>query len=880
MNEIFEMTYVYDFTESHRLENPTLLLGNKGANLAGMASLGLPVPPGFILTTQACQEYEKNQKLSDTLKSEVLAHLEKLGKQLGRSFNQAENPLLVSVRSGASVSMPGMMETLLNVGLTPDTLPGFSDFLGQSQAALDCYRRFLQMYGHIVLGLSSEIFQNQLQSKLEQTKTSHEKDLSEEHLKSLILVYENLIQTSLGLPLSTNPYDHLWGSIEAVFKSWNSPRAKTYRQLQGISDTLGTAITIQAMVFGNLDKKSASGVAFTRNPSTGEKELFGEYLVKAQGEDVVAGTHTPDSLNDGPKSLATLMPDTYQHLQKIGGLLEKHYKDMQDLEFTIEKGHLWMLQTRTGKRSAKASVRIAVEMVEEKLLTPAEALLKINPDDLERLLLPCLDSNVSASAFVEGFAGAPGAATGSIVFTAEDAVNAQAEGKAVILVRPETNADDVHGIWAAAGVLTQRGGTTSHAAVVARGMGKPCIVGASALEILSETTLRVGSVLLQEGNIITLDGNTGKAYEGDLPKAQPHLGSEINTALKWADQYRHLGVRANAETRQDVLKALELGAEGIGLCRTEHMFFDPKSLRAFQQMILSKTPKERRSAIEALLPLQKESFKDLFEVLDAKPVTIRFLDPPLHEFLPTSESDLAELARTLDIPLAELKQRHKSLQELNPMLGHRGCRLAATIPALYEMQARAIFYAAADVQKKGIKVNLELMVPLIVTSQEMSYIKTLIDTAHTDIEKETGMTLPYTYGCMIETPRAALRSDDIAQTADFFSFGTNDLTQLVYGLSRDDFAPFWPHYAEKELFPKNPFMHLDEQGVGDLIHKAVKKGRTTSPTLKIGICGEHGGDPTSIHFFHKAGLDYVSCSPYRVLSARLAAAQAALMASK
>lgn len=870
------MPFIYDFADGHQLDDALSLLGNKGANLSEMTRLGLPVPPGFTLTTEACKDYQKSGVLSEALKAKVISHLEKLGGKLGRFYGDSEKPLLVSVRSGASISMPGMMETLLNVGLTSSTLEGFKSFLQNEEAALDCYRRFLQMYGGIVCDIPSILFQKYLGEKLQAYHLEKESQLSKKALSELNHTYASLIESETGTPLLSDPYHYLWQSIESVFKSWQSPRAQTYRRLHQLPDDLGTAVTVQAMVFGNLDDQSASGVAFTRHPSTGQKVIFGEYLRCAQGEDVVAGTHTPHSLTQGARSLSVQMPSLFADLERTAARLEKHYKAMQDLEFTIEKGKLWMLQTRKGKCSAEASVRMAVEMVKEGLLTEKEALLRVNPLELERLLLPCLDSTVTETAFAQGFAGAPGAASGKIVFTAEDAVKEQEKGIKVILVRPETNADDVHGIWSAEGVLTQKGGTTSHAAVVARGMGKPCVVGAGALEILPNDLLKVGSVTLKKGDVITLDGHTGKAYVGDLPRKEPRLTKDLNTLMGWADRHRRLGVRANAETRADILKALELGAEGIGLCRTEHMFFEPSNLLAFQKMILSQSDEERKKAIDGLMPLQKKGFKEIFQALRGIPVTVRLLDPPLHEFMPSSSEDLQRLAQATGLPYDEIQRRQESLKELNPMLGHRGCRLAISFPDLYAMQARALFESALEVKKEGTPVELELMVPLISTASEVRFLKKIILQTHTDVEEAYKESLPFTYGCMIETPRAALTAEHIAKDVDFFSFGTNDLTQLTYGLSRDDFAPFWPAYEETGTFSENPFTTLDVTGVGSLIKRTVSAGQEAKHTLKIGICGEHGGDPVSINFFHECGLHYVSCSPYRVLCAKLAAAQAHL----
>ncbi|MEM1049777.1 MAG: pyruvate, phosphate dikinase [Pseudomonadota bacterium] len=863
------------------------LLGGKGANLAEMASLGLPVPPGFTLTTDVCTAYYAGgETYPDGLKAQVEAALKAIESQTGKRFGDKANPLLVSVRSGARVSMPGMMDTVLNLGLNDDTVEALAEQAGDRRFAYDSYRRFIQMYGDVVLGLDHHDFEDILDDAKQAGDHVLDTDLTAEDWQRVIERYKALVAEELDKPFPQDPGDQLWGAIGAVLGSWRNARAKTYRRLHGISDDWGTAVNIQSMVFGNLGDTSATGVAFTRDPSTGENVLYGEFLVNAQGEDVVAGIRTPQDLterarkaamSDSP-SLETLMPEVFDRFTGICKTLETHYRDMQDLEFTIERGTLWMLQTRSGKRTAKAALRIAVELCEEGLIDRQEAVLRVDPASLDQLLHPTIDPEASREKFASGLPASPGAACGAIVFSSEDAEAAQAKGKSVILVRVETSPEDIHGMHASAGILTTRGGMTSHAAVVARGMGKPCISGAGSIRIDYDAgTMTVAGRTLNRGDLITIDGASGDVFVGQVPMVQPELSGEFATLMEWADGTRRMRVRTNAETVTDARTAREFGAEGIGLCRTEHMFFDEGRIVAVRQMILAETEAERRSALAKLLPMQRKDFEDLFEVMHGLPITIRLLDPPLHEFLPHSDEEIDEVARALGAEPARLRERADEFREFNPMLGHRGCRLAISYPEIAEMQARAIFEAAiAAEQRTGNAVVPEIMVPLVSIKAELDLVKDRIDAMAKAVHEETGRTIAYDVGTMIELPRACICAGEIAETAEFFSFGTNDLTQTTYGISRDDASSFLGTYQTRKIVDVDPFISLDPDGVGELVRIGAVRGRTERPDLKLGICGEHGGDPASIAFCEDVDLDYVSCSAFRVPIARLAAAQASL----
>ncbi|HEV2817296.1 MAG TPA: pyruvate, phosphate dikinase [Allosphingosinicella sp.] len=859
------------------------LLGGKGANLAEMASIGLPVPPGFTIATPACAlYYEKGEGFRGTLAAEVaegIAHIERV---TGRRFGDPADPLLVSVRSGARVSMPGMMDTVLNLGLNDSTVEGLAAASGDPRFAWDSYRRFVHMYANVVLGLRHDLFEEALEIAKEDKGVHLDTELEAEDWRRLTARYRELVAEELGRPFPEDPEEQLWGAIGAVFGSWQSDRAKTYRRLNAIPGDWGTAVNVQAMVFGNMGATSATGVAFTRDPSTGERAHYGEYLINAQGEDVVAGIRTPQYLTRAARdragakapSMEEAMPEVFAELARVFDLLERHYREMQDIEFTVERGHLWMLQTRTGKRTAKAALRIAADMAREGLITEQEAVLRVDPAALDQLLHPTLDPAAPRTVIAKGLPASPGAACGKAVFDADSAEKWAAAGEKVILVRIETSPEDIHGMHAAEGILTARGGMTSHAAVVARGMGRPCVSGAGGLAVDYRARLmRVGGREIGEGALITLDGSTGEVMLGEVPTVQPELSGDFGTLMGWADARRRLGVRANAETPLDCRAAREFGAEGIGLCRTEHMFFDAERIANVRQMILAEDEAGRRRALDKLLPAQRGDFAEIFRIMAGLPVTIRLLDPPLHEFLPHSEEEFAEVAAASGLGVEALRRRAADLAESNPMLGHRGCRLGITWPEIYEMQARAIFEAALSVEEAPIP---EVMVPLVATSAELKIVRDLVDRTAATVFEEQGRRVDYLVGTMIELPRAALRAGDIAAEADFFSFGTNDLTQTALGLSRDDAGKFLPVYVEKGIFPRDPFVSLDVEGVGELISIAAERGRAARPGLKLGICGEHGGDPASIAFCEAAGLDYVSASPYRVPIARLAAAQAAL----
>ncbi len=865
------------------------LLGGKGANLDGMASIGLPVPPGFTISTEMCTRYHaESQVFPDSLRAEVakgLAHIESV---TGKRFGDAANPLLVSVRSGARVSMPGMMDTVLNLGLNDATVEGLAATSGDARFAWDSYRRFIQMYADVVLELDHGAFEEALEVAKEDAGYFLDTEMTAADWQKLVGEYKVLVEALWHRPFPQDVHEQLWGAVGAVFGSWNAERAKVYRRLNAIPHDWGTAVNVQAMVFGNMGDTSATGVAFTRDPSKGDRAYFGEFLINAQGEDVVAGIRTPQYLTRAareaagakPLSMEEAMPNTYAELARVFDLLETHYRDMQDIEFTVERGKLWMLQTRSGKRTASAALKIAVDMASEGLITEEEAVARVDPAALDQLLHPTLDPNAVRDVLTRGLPASPGAASGVAVFDSETAERRAALGDAVILVRTETSPEDIHGMHAARGILTARGGMTSHAAVVARGMGRPCVSGAGTLSIDSKARLmRVGGREVREGDVITIDGASGEVMLGEVPTVQPELAGDFGVLMAWADKVRRLKVRTNAETPLDCRTARDFGAEGIGLCRTEHMFFDAARITAVRQMILADSEAGRRAALDKLLPEQRGDFAQIFEVMAGLPVTIRLLDPPLHEFLPHEESEFADVAEATGIGVEALKRRAAELHEFNPMLGHRGCRLGVTYPEIYEMQARAIFEAAIDVaEQSGAAPIPEVMIPLVATRRELELMKAVVDAQAKAVFAERGRTLEYLVGTMIELPRAALRAADIAEQAEFFSFGTNDLTQTTLGVSRDDAGRFLTTYVDKGIYATDPFVSLDIEGVGELIEMAVARGRTTRPDIKLGICGEHGGDPASIRFCESVGLDYVSASPYRVPIARLAAAQAALKA--
>ncbi len=863
------------------------LLGGKGANLDGMASIGLPVPPGFTISTEMCTRYYRDGEIfPDSLKAEVAEGLKHIEQVTGKNFGNPADPLLVSVRSGARVSMPGMMDTVLNLGLNDATVEGLAITSGDERFAWDSYRRFVQMYSDVVLGLDHGAFEEALEIIKEDNGFFLDTEMEAKHWRALVGQYKALVQEEWGKPFPQDVHDQLWGAVAAVFGSWQSERAKVYRRLNDIPAEWGTAVNVQAMVFGNMGDTSATGVAFTRNPSTGENLYYGEFLINAQGEDVVAGIRTPQYLtraareeaNAKPLSMEEAMPQTYAELARVFDILERHYRDMQDIEFTVERGKLWMLQTRSGKRTAKAALRIAVDMAGEGMITEQEAILRVDPMALDQLLHPSLDPDAVRDVLTRGLPASPGAASGVIVFDADTAERRNEMGDAVILVRIETSPEDIHGMHAARGILTARGGMTSHAAVVARGMGRPCVSGAGTLSIdTRQKLLRIGTRELREGDIITIDGSTGEVMMGAVATVQPELVGDFGVLMGWADKVRRLKVRTNAETPEDCRVARDFGAEGIGLCRTEHMFFEASRIANVRQMILAEDEAGRRAALEKLLPEQRADFHSIFRVMAGLPVTIRLLDPPLHEFLPHSENEFAEVAEAAGVGIEVLKRRANELHEFNPMLGHRGCRLGVTYPEIYEMQARAIFEAACDVATASGDAPIpEVMIPLVATRRELELMKKVVDTAAEMVFAEKGRRITYLVGTMIELPRAALMADEIAEVGEFFSFGTNDLTQTTLGVSRDDAGRFLTQYVDKGIFARDPFVSLDIEGVGQLIEIAVAKGRKTRPDVKLGICGEHGGDPASIAFCESVGLDYVSASPYRVPIARLAAAQAAL----
>lgn len=866
-------------------------LGGKGANLAEMAGLGLPVPPGLTIIADACTHYYTHQRsFPDELKAQVLQGIVGIEAITGRMFGDPRNPLLLSVRSGARSSMPGMMDTVLNLGLNDETVEGLGQNAGDARFAWDSYRRFIQMYSDVVLGLDHEIFEEILDDEKARFGHEFDTDLSAEEWQHVTQIYKQMIEDELGEPFPQDPQVQLWGAVGAVFSSWMNARAVTYRQLHNIPGHWGTAVNVQAMVFGNLGSTSATGVAFTRNPSTGEKELYGEFLVNAQGEDVVAGIRTPQSLTEAARlesgydkpAMEKLMPEAFAEFKAICTQLEIHYMDMQDVEFTIERGKLWMLQTRIGKRTTKAAMKIAVDMVAEGLISEEEAVSRIEPASLDQLLHPTIDPRVTREVIGSGLPASPGAATGGIVFTADDAVMAKEEGRKVILVRMETSPEDIHGMHAAEGVLTTRGGMTSHAAVVARGMGIPCVAGAGTMRVDHRNGLLIGlGVQLKKGDIITIDGSSGQVLKGAVPMLQPELSGDFAQLMAWADKTRRMTVRTNADTPGDARAARSFGAEGIGLCRTEHMFFEGERIHVMREMILAEDEAGRRAALDKLLPMQRSDFTELFSIMHGLPVTIRLLDPPLHEFLPKTEQEIAEVASAMGMEPRTLSQRVDALHEFNPMLGHRGCRLAISYPEIAEMQARAIFEAAiAAALETGEPVVPEIMVPLVSLRSELDYVKGVIDRVASEVMREGALEISYLVGTMIELPRAAIRAHVIAEAAEFFSFGTNDLTQTTFGMSRDDASAFIPIYQKKGIIERDPFISLDFDGVGELIRIAAERGRQTRPEMKLGICGEHGGDPASIHFCEDVGLDYVSCSPFRVPIARLSAAQATIKQSR
>ncbi|SET40932.1 pyruvate phosphate dikinase [Natronincola peptidivorans] len=867
--------YVYGFHEG--TTEMKSLLGGKGANLGEMTSIGLPVPSGFTVTTEACnQYYEEGGRLWEELKGEILAHLRNLEEKMGKKLGTSQNPLLVSVRSGSAVSMPGMMDTILNLGLNDISVEGLVSATNNPRFAYDSYRRFIQMFGDVVLEIPKYKFDSILEKKKAEKGIEEDTKLTAEDLQDIIEKYKKVVKKETGLDFPQDAKEQLFMSVEAVFKSWNNPRAKVYRRLNDIPDVLGTAVNIQSMVFGNMGDTSGTGVAFTRDPSTGENKLFGEFLMNAQGEDVVAGIRTPRPIIE----LKAKMPNAYDKFKEVAELLEAHYKDMQDIEFTIENQELYILQTRNGKRTALAAVNIAVDMYKEGKLSKEEAIMRVDPLQVEQLLHPTFKEKELAQAVVitKGLPASSGAATGKIYFTPEDVVNANNRGEKAILVRTETSPEDIEGMVASEGILTARGGMTSHAAVVARGMGKCCIAGAGDVRIdEQDKTFKVGGKLYKEGEYISLDGNQGVVYEGKIATEESQLTENFLELMKWADALRRLKIRTNADTPRDTKQAIEFGAEGIGLCRTEHMFFEESRIFVMRKMILSRREEERRNALAQLLPMQREDFVEIFRAMGDRPVTIRLLDPPLHEFLPHEEEDIKHLAEKMQVPYRQLLEVVEDLKEMNPMLGHRGCRLAVTYPEIYEMQVQAIIEAAIIVKEEdGIDVIPEIMIPLVGELKELQYNKDIVLRKAREVIEEQGVDLNYLIGTMIEVPRAAITADDIATEAEFFSFGTNDLTQMTFGYSRDDAGKFIKEYKEKNILEKDPFQRIDRKGVGKLMEIAVKLGKEARPDIKLGICGEHGGDPNSIEFCHILGLDYVSCSPYRVPVARLAAAQAAI----
>ncbi len=887
------MKWVYSFGAGKSEGEASMrnLLGGKGANLAEMSNLGLPVPPGFTITTEVCTAYyADDRRYPDGLAAQVDAALDQIGKAVGKVFGDPKNPLLVSVRSGARASMPGMMDTVLNLGLNDATVEGLAALSGDKRFAYDSYRRFIQMYSNVVLEVDHHAFEEILETYKEERDYFLDTELKAEDWKAVVTQYKRAVKDALGRDFPQDPKEQLWGAISAVFGSWRNDRAEVYRRLHSIPESWGTAVNVQAMVFGNMGETSATGVAFTRDPSTGENYRYGEFLINAQGEDVVAGIRTPQTLTKRAReamgetapSMEEAMPEAFASLSKIFATLENHYRDMQDIEFTVQDGVLWMLQTRNGKRTAKAALKIAVDLCREGLISEGEAVMRIDPYSLDQLLHPTLDPKAPRDLILSGLPASPGAASGEVVFSADEAERLAQEGRKVILVRVETSPEDIHGMHAAVAIVTARGGMTSHAAVVARGMGRPCVCGAGDLKIdQASEVFSVAGRKVKKGEIITVDGAAGKVFAGKVATIEPELSGDFATLMQWADAARRMRVRANAETPNDARVARNFGAEGIGLCRTEHMFFDAERIVAVREMILAEDKKGREAALAKLLPMQRSDFEEIFRVMKGLPVTIRLLDPPLHEFLPHSDDEIDEVAKASGMDAGKLKDRAHKLHEFNPMLGHRGCRLGVSYPEIYEMQTRAIIEAAINVgAQTGDHVEPEIMVPLVADKKELAMMKARIDAVAKAVFAERGTRLTYLVGTMIELPRAALTADAIAEHAEFFSFGTNDLTQTTFGLSRDDSASFLPDYLRAGIFEKDPFVTLDQTGVGALVKIAAEKGRSARPNLKLGVCGEHGGDPASIEFVDAVGLDYVSCSPFRTPIARLAAAQASLAATQ
>ncbi len=880
---------VFNFNDklARKLKNKKNILGGKGANLGEMGSLGLPVPPGFTISTTVCDIFYKNKRnLTKNVINEIQKEFKNIEKITKKKFGDTKNPLLVSVRSGARISMPGMMDTILNLGLNDKTVLALAKKTSNGRFAKDSYRRFIQMYSNVVLGVESHLFEEMIDNYKLTKGVLLDTELDEADWDGLIKNFKELVKKEKKIDFPQDVHKQLFGAITAVFLSWNSQRAKTYRKINKIPDDWGTAVNVQSMVFGNMGNDCSTGVAFTRNPSSGENMFFGEYLINAQGEDVVAGTRTPQhitkkaKIDSGSKelSLEEAMPKVYNELKKVFIKLERHYKDMQDIEFTVENNKLWMLQTRSGKRTAKAAIKIAVDMVKEKLITKKEAILRIDPNTLDTLLHPTLDEKAEKKIIASGLPASPGAASGKVVFSADEAERLSSMMQDTILVRLETSPEDIHGMHAAKGILTARGGMTSHAAVVARGMGRPCVSGSSEITIdYDQKQFKAGEEIIREGDLITIDGGSGKVMKGLIPTVQPEISGYFSTIMKWADNFRKLKVRTNAETKNDSKIAREFGAEGIGLCRTEHMFFDEDRILSVRQMILSKSKNDRDNALNKLLPYQKNDFKEIFNTMSSLPVTVRLLDPPLHEFLPKTDKDIEEVARSLNLGVKEVKDRIAELHEENPMLGHRGCRLGISFPEIYEMQCEAIFEAQIELKKEKKKSALiEIMIPLVSTETELKILRGLVDKVAKKIKTKHRLNLDYLVGTMIELPRAALQAKSISKYADFFSFGTNDLTQTTLGISRDDSGKFLKDYLNNKIFNVDPFISIDQDGVGELVKVASQRGRMINKKLKLGICGEHGGDPTSIDFCSKIGLNYVSCSPFRVPVARLAAAQSEL----
>lgn len=880
--------YVYFFGNGQadgRAEMKSLL-GGKGANLAEMTSIGLPVPPGFTISTEVCTEfYKNNRNYPDSLAEEVAANLKRVEDLMGKKFGDPANPLLVSIRSGARASMPGMMDTVLNLGLNDNTLQGIIAQSGDERFAYDAYRRFVQMYADVVMGMEKDILDHLLEQKKEERKVHLDTELTAGDWKDLVAKFKAAIQKELGQTFPEDPQEQLWGAIGAVFGSWMNQRAITYRKLNNIPADWGTAVNVQSMVFGNMGATCATGVAFTRDPSTGENYFYGEFLVNAQGEDVVAGIRTPQPINrvkdkDGElPSLEEVMPECYKQLVQVRNTLESHYKDMQDIEFTIENSVLYMLQTRTGKRTAPAAIKIAVDMVAEGLIDKKTAVLRVVPSQLDQLLHPSLDPKAKKTVIAKGLPASPGAVSGEVIFSADEAEAEAKRGRKVILVRVETSPEDIHGMHAAQGILTARGGMTSHAAVVARGMGKCCVAGCGDIKVdyATESFTALNGQLIKKGDMITLDGTLGQVMLGVVPTVSAELTGDFGTLMSWVDGFRTLKVRTNADTPHDAKVARQFGAEGIGLCRTEHMFFDAERIAAVREMILSDELEERERALAKILPMQKGDFIGIFREMKGLPVTIRLLDPPLHEFLPQEIKDIEELSRIMKVPVKAIQHKLELLHEFNPMLGHRGCRLGITFPEIYDMQVKAIMEAACElVKNEGFSIIPEIMIPLIATVKELQVLKQNAVKVCEEVISRYGVKVEYLIGTMIELPRAALTADEIATEAEFFSFGTNDLTQTTFGLSRDDAGSFLPFYVDNGILPEDPFVSLDQHGVGKLVEMACEKGKSSRPDIKLGICGEHGGDPASVIFFHKTGLDYVSCSPFRVPIARLAAAHAVL----